>query len=104
MQKQLKILLQRLRKPSVLLSLASQVVSLLIVFGFNVNTDAVIKAVTIITSILATLGILSNPDSTKAGYNDDILHCLNDDDKTQHVFVNGEYLCKDCGTTFKNDL
>jgi uncharacterized membrane protein len=93
----MKVLLYRLKKPSTIISLVSQITSLLLIFGVSVNADAVITVTTLVCSILVILGILSNPDTVNKGYGDDYLQCAMDGRKTLHVEVNGQMLCKDCG-------
>lgn len=95
---QVNIILERLKKPSVILSLTSQVVGLLILLDVNIDSEVVTGVATSVTAILVTLGILSNPDTQTAGYGDDIAVCENCGDETQHVLVGDDLVCKNCGT------
>lgn len=95
---QLKIFLHRLKKPSVIISIASEAVMMLTFFHFDIDADATIKTITTLVSLLVTMGILSNPDSSKAGYGDDITVCSGCGEETKHVLVNGEMLCENCGS------
>ncbi|MEG1239982.1 MAG: phage holin, partial [Oscillospiraceae bacterium] len=65
---QLKTMLLRLKSPTVLLSIVSQVVTLLVLFKVQVDMTLVGGAVTAISSILVLLGILSDPTTEKRGY------------------------------------
>ena len=56
----LKKLLRRLKRPSTLLSLVSQVAALLLLIGFKIDQNAIMGIATAACSILITLGILSN--------------------------------------------
>jgi len=58
--------LSRLRNPTVILSIVSNLISLGLLLGYKLNEGLIMSAVTIICSILITLGILSNPDKTDA--------------------------------------
>ena len=96
----LKIILYRLQKPSTILSLVSQVLSILIILGVHINTAAVTTIAALGCSALVTLGVLSNPDTVNKGYGDDILECSEEGVRTQHVEVNGQMLCKECGAVY----
>lgn len=90
----------RLKNPSVLLSLISHTVTLLILLGFNINESFVLSISTALLSILTILGIMSNPDTKTKGYGDDTLVCSNCGGKSIHVEINGQMLCKNCGTVY----
>lgn len=63
----MKSLLDRLNNKGTIVSLVALVVSLLIQFGFNIDSDKVMGIVQTICSILILLGVLNNPvDNTKA--------------------------------------
>jgi|GEM_PF-904118 len=93
---QLEVILNRLKNPSVLLSILSQLVTLLLLFGVQLDEELVTGVATTVCSILVTLGILSNPDSG-AGYRDRMLKCEEDGRETPHVRVNGQWVCTSCG-------
>ncbi|MDR2933291.1 MAG: hypothetical protein LBV27_09310 [Oscillospiraceae bacterium] len=97
---QLRCILKRLQRPSVLLSLVSQFVSIMIMFGFNINENMIMAAATIVCSMLATLGIVSNPDTQKNGFGDDILVCSKSGEMEPHVMVAGQMVCKNCGAAY----
>ena len=92
-----KLLFSRLTKPSVILSVTSQIMSVLILFGFNINESMVLTAVTAVCSILVTLGILSNPDTKNKTYGDDLLVCSSSGEVEPHIEINGQMICKNCG-------
>ena len=94
---QLKLILLRLKNPSVILSIISQVTALLLLFHIKLDESIVIGVATAVCSILTTLGILSNPSSKNKGYGDDIYVCKNCGRKSVHVFVKGQMVCCDCG-------
>lgn len=97
---QLLLIIQRLKKPSVLISIFSQIITLLILFGIDIDKGIAITAVTSICSILTLLGILSDPDSQHKGYSDDILVCSHCHKPSQHILINGKYICKECGCEY----
>lgn len=66
-------------------------------FGVDLNRQAVMTVATIACSLLVTLGILSNPDSSKTGYGDDIMTCSSCGETSLHVQANGQFICKNCG-------
>lgn len=97
MNVQLQQILTRLKKPSVILSLVSQIASILMVAGIPVDKGFLVTVSAMICSALVTLGVLSNPDSTKSGYGDDFLTCSNSGEVERHVLVNGQMVCVNCG-------
>ena len=85
LKKQLKVMLSRLKNPSVVLSIASQIIAILMLLNVHVDEGIV-------------TGIMSNPESTKKGYGDDIYKCPNCNCDCEYVEVNGKLVCKKCGT------
>jgi uncharacterized membrane protein len=100
MKEQLKQYAARLRKPSTLLSITSQIVSILLLLGVHLDQTAIMGVAAGVCSLLATLGILSNPDTENKGFGDDILHCSKDGRLEKHVTVNGQQVCQNCGTVY----
>jgi uncharacterized membrane protein len=96
--KQLKVFLGRLRNPSVILSIASQVITILLLFNVNVDRDIIFGVITASCTILTLLGIMSNPSTETQGYTDDIYICEHCNKETVHVMVNGQLVCTECGT------
>lgn len=94
---QLKLILSRLKNPSVILSILSEVITILMLLNVNVNIDLVTGIVTAVCSILVLLGILSNPTAQNRGYGDDVMRCENCGKDSLHVQVNGKMVCIDCG-------
>lgn len=95
--KYLEAILNRLRKPSVVLSLTSQIITILLILRINVDKNMVVGVVTIACSILVTLGIMSDPTTKNKWYLDDVRTCSNCKEKTAHTLVNGKMVCKGCG-------
>jgi len=88
-----KQILSRLKNPTVVLSIASNLIALFLLLGYKVNEGVVMSVVTITCAILVTLGIMSNPD-----YNtDNMLYCPLDKARTYHVEVAGKKMCSVCG-------
>ena len=98
---QLKLFLKRLAKPSVLISIASQVVAILMVFNIQVDMNIVTTVITGVCSILVLLGIVSDPGTKNSGFGDDVRNCVGCKKKSAHVTVGGKLICKDCGTVFE---
>ncbi|MCL2088205.1 MAG: hypothetical protein FWH14_01850 [Oscillospiraceae bacterium] len=96
----LKTMLERLKKPSCIISIISHMAAILIIMGVHLNLSAVTTVATLVCSILVTLGILSNPDTVNKGYGDDLFKCADEAVETQHVQVNGQMVCKDCGAVY----
>lgn len=94
----LNLILQRLKNPSVLLSIASQIVTLLLLFHIKVDINLVTGAIAAISSILVLLGIMSDPTTQNKGYTDDLFPCESCGSDTPHVLVNGKLVCRTCGT------
>lgn len=63
-----KSILNRLNNKGTIIALASLIVSLLIQFGLNIDSDKVIGIVQTICSILIILGVLNDPVDNTAAY------------------------------------
>lgn len=94
---QIKSIIKRLKNPSVLLSLASYVATILLLTLTNISSSSVAAITTAALSIFTLLGVISNPDTKNKGYGDDILECPSCG-KAAHVEVGGQLVCKGCGT------
>ena len=94
---QLKEILKRLKNPSTVLSLVSEIIVILILFKVNVNVDIVTGVVTACCSILVLLGIMSNPTTSNKGYADDIFYCKNCKENTCHTVIDNNLYCCKCG-------
>lgn len=99
---QINIIIERLKKPTVIISLVSQVVGILILLDVNIDSEAITGITTSVTAILVTLGILSNPDTVNTGYGDDLAFCEGCGEEKQHVSIGGELYCSDCGTKLES--
>lgn len=95
--KQFKVILERLRKPSVILSIVSQIIAILALLKINVDNALVMAIATGVCSILTTAGIMSNPSTEKKGFGDDIYYCEHCDKNSVHTKVDGKLVCSDCG-------
>lgn len=102
MKAQWKLILKRLKKPSVVLSIVSQIVSVLILFKAPIDAELIKGIAAALCSILTLLGIMSNPDTQKQGYGDDVYTCSGCGENTQHAMVNGQLVCCRCGTVLEN--
>ena len=69
----LKTILKRLKNPSVLISIASEIVVIFMLFNVGIGVNVVSGTLTAISSILVLLGILSNPDTENKGYGEDTI-------------------------------
>ena len=94
---QYKIILKRLLKPKVLISVVSQIALILSLFNINVDMSLASAIITSMLSILALLGVVSNPDTSRKGYGDDIVKCSNCNVNSKHILINGEMVCSECG-------
>ena len=67
MKKTLKSIVARLNNKGTIISLVALIVSLLVQFGLDIDSDKVIEIVQTICSILILLGLLNDPtENTKA--------------------------------------
>lgn len=67
MKKTLKSIVARLNNRGTIISFVALIVSLLVQFGLNIDSDKVIEIVQTICSILILLGLLNDPtENTKA--------------------------------------
>ncbi len=93
-------ILVRLKKPSVLVSIISEIIAIMLIFNVKVDVGVAEGLLAAVSSIFVTLGILSNPMKLGNGYQDDIRLCENCGKMKRHVLVGGQLLCEDCGTKF----
>lgn len=68
MKKILESILKRLNNKGTIISLAALIVSLLIQFGFKINSEQVLGIVQTICSILILLGVLNDPTESTSPY------------------------------------
>lgn len=94
---QLKNILARLKNPSVVISIVSQIVSILLLLNVHVDQSAVSAVVAAVCSVLVLLGIMSNPDTQNKGYGDDMYECSGCHEVTAHVRVGENFVCPKCG-------
>lgn len=64
----IKSILKRLNNKGTIISLAALIVSLLVQFGLNIDSDKVIGIVQTVCSILILLGLLNDPTENSTGY------------------------------------
>ena len=64
----LKSILKRLNNKGTIISLTALIVSLLVQFGLNIDSDRVIGIVQTVCSILIILGVLNDPTESSTGY------------------------------------
>ena len=64
----LKSIIKRLNNKGTIISLAALIVSLLVQFGLNVDSDKIIGIVQTVCSILILLGLLNDPTENTTGY------------------------------------
>ncbi|MEG0570305.1 MAG: hypothetical protein RR497_01530 [Oscillospiraceae bacterium] len=100
---QFKLILSRLKNPSVILSIVSQVITILVLLKVDVDASIVTGIVAAICSIFVLLGIMSNPSTQKISYADDIYTCENCGEKNAHVLVGDELVCSSCGSKLKKN-
>jgi len=89
----LRQMLSRLRNSTVVLGVTSNLISLVMLLGYKLDQSLVMSVVTIICSILALLGIMSNPDN----HSGNRFYCPICKAHTLHVDVAEEKLCSICG-------
>lgn len=68
MNKVLKSLVKRLNNKGTILSLAALIVSLLIQFGIEIDSEKIVGIVNTICSILIILGLLNDPTQNTKAY------------------------------------
>lgn len=100
---QLKLILKRLKNPSVIISIASQIISILILCNVDVNAKLASGIIASATSILVALGILSNPDTKKKSFSDDLYYCKDCGKLSQHTMIAGKMVCNDCGNEYSSE-
>jgi len=68
MSKVLKSILTRLNNKGTIVALAALIVSLVVQFGFNIDSEKVLGIVNTICSILILLGVLNDPTENTNAY------------------------------------
>lgn len=68
MKKILKSILTRLNNKGTIVALAALIVSLVVQFGFNIDSEKVLGIVNTICSILILLGVLNDPTENTNAY------------------------------------
>jgi len=91
----LKMILGRLKNPVVVLSIASQLISLFVLMGYHVNESLILSLLAIVCSILIALGIMTNP--APRGEGGDSLLCSTCEEKTLHIQAGKSRFCSNCG-------
>ena len=95
----LNLILNRIKKPQVIMSILSQVIIILTILNIDVDVDAISGIVTAVCTILVMLGIMSNPDDGSFGYCDEIHVCSNCHKNACHIRVKDKLICRNCGNT-----
>lgn len=93
---QIKTFLARLKNPTVILSIVSEIILVLATLNINVDEQSINVVVTGVLAILVTLGIMSNPDTANKTYSDDILFCEQCNKDTVHAKIANDMVCLDC--------
>lgn len=68
MKATLKSILTRLNNKGTILAIAGLVVSLLVQFGFDINSEKILGIIQTICSILIALGVLNDPTQNTKAY------------------------------------
>lgn len=93
---QIKLFAKRLKNPTVVLSILSQVFMIFSLLNVSVDENMITGVITASLSILVTLGIMSNPDTATKTYGDDFMYCETCNKRTHHVVVGDKILCEEC--------
>lgn len=104
--KQLKVILTRLKNPAVLLSITSQLLTLVMLIWGNQNMSVFKGVIAAVSSIFVMLGIVSDPTAPRKTSGDDMLPCSHCRRRTAHYLIAGKLLCCECGKEYskKDDL
>jgi len=86
----------RLKKPSIILTVVSQIGALLILCGVRIDENLLMTATAMICSILCTLGILNST----APADETMLVCSESGEPKAHVMIAGQMVCKNCGAVY----
>ncbi|MFI3227019.1 MAG: hypothetical protein R3Y09_06345 [Clostridia bacterium] len=89
--------LKKLKKTSVLTGIGSQILTIIVLFDPTPQARLFQMGLTVFISTIAILGILSNPNTKKKGFSDDIHFCEGCSKNTVHIYTNGKLICSGCG-------
>lgn len=95
------IAISRLKNPSVILSIVSEILTILVLVNVNIDMRIFTGIITAVCSILVLLGIVSDPSTKNRGYGDDLRMCEKCNKISSHVWINGKFICKNCGCEYK---
>lgn len=98
---QLGYIIQRLKKPSVLISISSQIATLLLVANINIDEVIIIEVISVICTLLTFFGIVSNPDTDNKGFGDDIAFCDKCNKNSKYIRIGNQVICTECGTKIR---
>ena len=97
MMKYIKSILPHLRKPSVIISLTSQVIAIFALLNISVDAELINSLVFGVCEIFVVLGIFSNPNTKNKWYGDDVEFCEKCAKETLHSYTADGSICEECG-------
>lgn len=103
--KRLKIILQTIKTPSVMLGILSQIIAVLLLLGVDVNINLITGLVTALCSIFSLLGLMQLPPTQEAKAKspaDTLLRCAICKRTTPHILVNDLMTCSKCGRVYSS--
>ena len=95
-------ILEKIKKPTILLAVVSEVVTILMLFDLKVDQNLVMTAVTSLSSILIMVGIMSDPYKKNDNNEHVLAYCPHCDKTTWHIMVDGKEICRECAYEFQN--
>ncbi len=99
----MKQILERLKNPTILLSVVSQIVAMLILVGVKIDEQMALTLAGMGVSILGSLGILSKKGIAGYAAKTENLTCSNSGEVEPHVLINGQMVCTKCGAVYTNE-
>ena len=96
--KQIRTMLERLKNPTVVMSIVSQIAAILVLLNVTVDVDLLTNITVSVCSIFVLLGIMSNQTTKRLDFCDDICKCPCCGKKQLCAHVAGEMICTVCGT------
>ena len=96
-KKQIKHMLSRLRSPSVVMGIVSQIIVILTLLNVSVDVNVITGIAVAVCSIMVFLGIMKNPNTKKMGVLDEIHWCEHCKKDSVHYRIAGKLVCSECG-------
>ena len=96
----MKGFLRNLKNPKTLLTVATQIVAMLILVGVQMDEEIVLTAIGMMVGLLSTLGVIHKTEASDLGICVKRMTCSRSGRQTIHLLIGGQMVCKECGAVY----